>query len=279
MPRSAEIWSKFKNGYSIRLLTPQMYHDGVWKLLSALEHEFQCRVSAEAVLAPLNASAGKSAAAAKAAAANKDATVGAVSYDNTNSLVLQLEGHSRWRIAANPHADLQMPLQAGCVSLKDIDFWSKPEVDVTLSPGDTLYIPKGWVYQQDNNGSPVGGAVAAAGGDQHSLHLKVCANHGTTSTVADLLEIVMPQALAEAVQSRAELRRGLPRSYHQHLGIAHSETEGDAQRAQLRQKIAALMEIVTSKAVDILDPAADQVRMSTPTMRFPLQYQCYAKVF
>lgn len=254
---STEIWSKYKAGYTVRLLTPQMYHDGVWKLLSALEHAFQCRVSAEAVLAPLNNASGGKQSAGKV---DKETTA-AVAFDNTNSIIVQLEGHSRWRVSPNPHADLQLPLSAGTVTLKAIDHWRKPAVDVTLSPGHTLYIPKGWVYQQDNNGSP-SSASDAQTGDGHSLHLKICTHHGTTATVADLLEVVVPQALAEAVQSRHELRTALPRSYAQHLGVSKSETEGDVLRERLLGKISSLLQLVTNKAMDILDPAADQVKNS-----------------
>ena len=262
-----EIWKQYKSGWSIRLLTPQMYHDAIWKVLSALEFEFNSRVSAELVLVPQTAvvarktsttSSNKSTDSAGGGGGGKEKeNFGAVSYDNVNAIILQLEGYSRWRVMPNPHADCQLPLHSGCISLKDIDFWSKPTVDVTLSPGDSLYIPKGWVYQQDNNGSTTSSSNTT--GDGHSLHLKICVNQGTTSTVADLLEVVVPQALAEAVQSRAELRSALPRSYAKHLGIAHSETEGDAHRDRLQQQLATLLRLVNEKAMDILDPAADQV--------------------
>jgi hypothetical protein len=260
--RNAEVWQKFHAGYTVRLLTPQMYHDGVWKLLSALEHVFNCRVSAEAVLTPLAGPAAKTS--TKSDKPSKDGAAsggpGAVAFDNANAIIVQLEGHSRWRASPNPHSHQQLALQSGAVPLKDIDEWRKPDIDVTLGPGGTLYIPKGWVYQQDNNGSSENGAGAGSiDGDGHSLHLKVCCNHGTTATVADLLEVVMPQALAEAVQSRVELRAALPRTYAGHLGVARSEVEGDAQRERLLAKISSLMRLVTEKAMDILDPAADQV--------------------
>jgi hypothetical protein len=187
---AAEIWEKYNSGLTVKLLTPQVYIDGIWKLLSILEHEFQNRVSAEVVLAPPSEKRSKSAPTVArpgsvAAKLNSDesnkvkAYVSAVPYDNVNAFVLQLEGQSRWRVMPNPHPKLNLATEGGAVPLKDIDEWSKPMIDIILTAGDSLHIPKGWVYQQDNHGSSTASAADPAA--QHSLHLKVCCSHGTTA--------------------------------------------------------------------------------------------------
>ncbi len=264
--RSSEIWENYKNGLTVKLLTPQIYIDSIWKILSVLEHEFQSRLSAEVVLVPPTQRQTKSAPVqarpgSVAEKLNNDdnnkvkAHVSAVPYDNVNAFVLQLEGQSRWRLMPNPHAQLNLATDGGAVALKDIDEWSKPTIDTVLSPGDSLYIPKGWVYQQDNHGTSSGDPAT-----EHSLHLKLCCTHGTTGTTGDLLHLLVPEALGEAVQANLQLRSALPKGYHMHLGLAASEVEGDAKRARLQKHIAELLKVVADKALEILDPAVDQVR-------------------
>lgn len=268
--RSSEIWQNYNNGQTVKLLTPQVYIDNIWKLLSVLEHEFQSRVSAEVVLAPPLERQTKSAPAqarpgSVAAKLNSDdknkvkAHVSAVPYDNVNAFVLQLEGQSRWRVMPNPHTKLNLATDGGAVALKDIDDWSKPVIDTILTPGDSLYIPKGWVYQQDNHGTNATSDPAS----QHSLHLKLCCTHGTTGTTGDLLHLLVPEALGEAVQSHVALRSALPKGYHKHLGLAASEVENDKKRARLQKHIAELLKVVADRALEILDPAVDQVSTIT----------------
>lgn len=265
---AAEIWEKYNSGLTVKLLTPQVYIDGIWKLLSILEHEFQNRVSAEVVLAPPSEKCTKSAPTVArpgsvAAKLNSDesnkvkAHVSAVPYDNVNAFVLQLEGQSRWRVMPNPHPKLNLATEGGAVPLKDIDEWSKPMIDTILTAGDSLYIPKGWVYQQDNHGSSTASATDPA--VQHSLHLKVCCSHGTTGTTGDLLHLLVPEALGDAVQSHVQLRSALPKGFQKHLGLANSEVENDTKRARLQKQIAELLKFVADRALDILDPAVDQV--------------------
>jgi lysine-specific demethylase/histidyl-hydroxylase NO66 len=43
-----------KNKCSVRLLRPQRLHDGLWRVLSALEDAFQCVVGANTYLTPPN---------------------------------------------------------------------------------------------------------------------------------------------------------------------------------------------------------------------------------
>ena len=150
------------------------------------------------------------------------AHISAVPYDNVNTFVLQLEGQSRWRLMPNPHAQLNLATDGGAVALKDIDEWSKPTIDAVLSPGDSLYIPKGWVYQQDNHGTSSGDPAT-----KHSLHLKLCCTHGTTGTTGDLLHLLVPEALGEAVQANVQLRSALPKGYHD-VGLAVLQVEDDA---------------------------------------------------
>ena len=62
----------------------------------------------------------------------------------------------------------------------------RPILEAVLEPGDVLYMPRGAIHQ----------AVCLEGA--HSLHLTLSTNQ--FNTWADLLELAVPQALAQAVQ-------------------------------------------------------------------------------
>jgi lysine-specific demethylase/histidyl-hydroxylase NO66 len=259
------VWARFASGCAVRLLSPQQYHDPTWQVLASLEHAFGCRVGAEVVLAP----AGFSSAAAysgpsKDAEGEKDRKEGAAMYDNADAILLQLEGRSRWRVGKSPHGETVLPAEAGYVALKDMGGWEGAgTLDVVLEPGDSLYVPKGWVHPQDTYGE---------GGGAHSLHLRVYANQGLGSTTAGLLELVVPQALADAIQTEAQLRGALPRRWGSLLGVAVSEAEAGEmpQRTLLLSRVGKLLQAVAQRAVEILDPAADQLAKQFVSERLPV---------
>lgn len=88
-------------------------------------------------------------------------------FDDVDVFVVQAEGRKRWRVYAPlPHAALPR--------VSSHDFPNTPEaigeplLDVTLQPGDLLYLPRGTIHQ----------AEALPG--QHSLHLTLSANQRKT---------------------------------------------------------------------------------------------------
>ena len=52
--KESELWALFRDGYTIRLLCPQKFHDPIWKLLSALEFEFNSKIGCYADYTPPN---------------------------------------------------------------------------------------------------------------------------------------------------------------------------------------------------------------------------------
>jgi ribosomal protein L16 Arg81 hydroxylase len=111
-------------------------------------------------------------------------------YDTHDVFVLQIAGEKHWRIHAPVHVD---PLRT--------QPWSdhraavaraatqEPVIDAVLRPGDSLYLPRGWIHSATALGAT-------------SVHLTV----GMSAyTRADLV-----QALVEQAGDRAELRASLP---------------------------------------------------------------------
>ena len=194
--KESELWEHFKDGYSIRLLCPQKFHDPLWSLLSVLEFEFGTRVGCCVDLIPPNGQGFKP------------------RYDNYDSLVVQLEGYSEWKLYS-PLEGFELPRSPSF----EVELSQLPAVfsfEAVLKPGECMYIPKGWTRRQENV-SP-----------ESSMFLNIQMNEG--NCMADLLETVMPEALAEAVEKKTDLRRSLPRSFHSFMGVASSENDEDPLR-------------------------------------------------
>jgi hypothetical protein len=96
--------------------------------------------------------------------------------------------------------------------------------------------------------------------EPESLILKIYFCEGITGSNAELLQLLLPEALQDAIECKSELRAPLPRNFFDHIGVAHSEKEGENRvRDSLFKHIENLVQIVSSRALDMLDPATDQV--------------------
>lgn len=194
--KECELLKHYSDGFSIRLLCPQKFRDPLWSLLSILEVEFGCRVGCRVDLMPPGGQGFKP------------------KYDNFDSIILQLEGQSKWRLYSCQDG-FELPR---CPSY-EIELSDLPAVvsaEAILNQGDSLYIPKGWTYRQDNPTL------------ECSLFLTIQTNEGNSA--ADLLEAVLPEALSEAIEKKIEMRRSLPRSFHSFMGVASSENDMDPSR-------------------------------------------------
>lgn len=232
-----ELAAALEAGSSVRLLCPQRHHDGVWYLLSALEEAFGCMVGANAYLTPA-ASQGF-----------------APHYDDIDAFICQLEGRKRWRVYSFPEAEGPLPRFPS----EDLTQTELPPLllETVLEPGDLLFLPRGFVHQ------------AETVSQQPSLHLTVSA--GQNNAWADLLELLVPQALAAAAAAAPALRRSLPSDYTEFMGAAHSDRsdEEDPRRAAFRAALRHHLHRVVDEADDLLDAAADQMAKRWVSDRLP----------
>ena len=102
-----------------------------------------------------------------------------VHWDPMDSFILQLEGSKAWSIY-DPLIELPMPQQRFKPRAADVNVSSRQSV--TLRPGTTLYLPRGWLHEATTNASSAfslqrvgsSGLVALAHGQgSSSLHLTV----------------------------------------------------------------------------------------------------------
>lgn len=194
-----DAWENYKSGCSLRLLCPHKHNDALHSLLSTLEWEWGCMVGANVYLTPPGASQGF-----------------APHYDDIEAFCLQLEGHKHWKVYA-PLNKTETLARESSPDYTDEDFKGvEPVLDVVLGPGDMLYMPRGWIHQActtDRKG--------------HSLHLTVSAMQQWAW--ADLLELLMPEALeaAAASDTSTSLREGLPLRFLNYMGAVYDNANED----------------------------------------------------
>jgi cupin superfamily protein len=108
-----------------------------------------------------------------------------VHHDTHDVFVLQVAGEKRWLVY---EPVLELPLKDQRYS-PELGEPGEPVLDLTLRPGDTLYLPRGWLHE-------------ALTSDSDSLHLTI----GLTAYTA---RDAVRAALAEA-EADVELRRAVP---------------------------------------------------------------------
>ena len=96
--------------------------------------------------------------------------------------------------------------------------------------------------------------------------------HVTLSTAqqnswADMLELVVPEAVAAAIQTSAAARESLPVDYLEYMGVTHADSEESAEpggevsarREEFKAQLRAHLDTVVDQTMDIIDAAADQM--------------------
>lgn len=217
-----EMWKKFMTQkHALEFLQPHVHLDVMWKLCSALEYEFGSRVDGKITLQP----------------SNHNLTIPILA--ESDKFVLQLEGKTVWTISKPVAED-----EEDIVDKKKGTF--KP-VTYELAPGQSLYVPKGYLTTVEGDQT------------QHSLFLTLLANHDHAP--ADLFKTVLPQAVENLVMESTIFKRSLPPDLGRVLGVACSENDEDPRRVAFKEDMNKLLQLVVNQAMDILDPAADQVRL------------------
>ncbi|ETV71122.1 hypothetical protein H257_13520 [Aphanomyces astaci] len=232
---SKTVWKHFEDGCSVRLLCPQKFSDKMWKMLSILEEEWGCMAGSNTYLTP------------------KGTQGFAPHYDDIEAFLLQVEGKKLWKVYAPLSDDETLPRHSSRNFAQDEI--GKPVLDITLEQGDLLYFPRGFVHQ------------AQSPDDVDSLHVTV--STGQQNCVGNLLETLLPQALAGAIASNVDLRKSLPRDYLGYMGVMHSDLEGDARRDEFLTTLKKQLRLVVTEAMGIVDAACDQMARNFLVDRLP----------
>lgn len=217
-----DMWQFYAEGCSVRMLNPQTYMREIYEMNAKLQEFFHCMVGANFYLTPPNSQGF------------------APHYDDIEAFVLQIEGRKHWKLY-NPRSPAEVLARTSSPNFDQNEI-GEPCMEVVLKPGDLLYFPRGVIHQ----------ACTVPG--HHSLHITMSVYQ--KNSWADLLEIFLPLALAQAVEDNVELRTGIPIDLHNHFGIIHSDDKTPS-RKQFANHIKSLIDKIFSE--EALDHAVDQL--------------------
>lgn len=222
------VWHYYGEGCSIRILNPQTFLPAIHSLNATLQEYFQCMVGANVYLTPKNSQGF------------------APHYDDIEAFVLQVEGKKHWRVYKPTGRSNMLPRESSKnLSQEEI---GEPCLDVILEAGDLLYFPRGFIHQ------------ATTLKDCHSLHITVSVYQ--KQTYGDLLEILIPMALKEAINENVDLRRGLPLNIWQKLGVVNSDTFFPERESIIKQIKSCFEKVCRYVKSDTnLDNAVDQMAL------------------
>jgi hypothetical protein len=151
-------------------------------------------------------------------------------YDTHEVFVLQIAGRKHWRIEKPP---LHLPHRTQPFNPQSY-VGSAPVLEVDLSPGDLLYLPRGFVHSTTTS-------------DSHSVHVTLGV---TVYTWVELLT-----EWAQLSRHSAKLRRALP------PGFAGQEDIRQLLSDELRQVITELQRMIDYDT--LLDGFSDRVRLAS----------------
>ncbi|GAX75760.1 hypothetical protein CEUSTIGMA_g3203.t1 [Chlamydomonas eustigma] len=188
------ITALFQKGYTMQVLQPQRYSDGIWHLVSAMEKHLGCLVGCNAYITPAK-------------------TQGlAPHHDDVELWICQTQGTKRWKLYA-PLAGFELPNKPS----QDLpqEMIGEPIMDITLKVGDVLYLPRGTIHQ----------AVAQEGGSTH-LTLSTYQNWTWGNFASTLIHTALEgQGEVEGVALPIELRKSLPKGFLGSTGL-QAEIQG-----------------------------------------------------
>jgi JmjC domain len=166
--RVERVAAEFERGATIVLQALHVYHPPLARFCRDLERELAHPAQANAYYTPRSAQGFK------------------LHHDTHDVFCVQVEGEKRWLVYPPV---LELPLRRQKYT-QELGEPGEPVLDVTLRPGDMLYLPRGWLHQAMTSAS-------------HSLHLTI----GVSTYIwLDALKA----ALDEAAEGEVALRRAVP---------------------------------------------------------------------
>lgn len=219
------IWQYHNDGCGIKVINPQTYIPSLHAMNATLQEYFQCMIESTVYLGSKNSDGYEP------------------RYEDVETLILQIDGKRHFRVYKPTHRTTVLPRES-----KNADPVEPPVEDVILMAGDVLYFPRGFVHE----------ATTAA--ESHYLHLNLSLYR--KQTFGDLLEILFPMALKEAMTENINLRKGLPLDIWQNMGVVNSDNyyrDRDVVIAEIKRCFETVCRYVKSDTT--LDNAVDQMAL------------------
>lgn len=223
------IWQYYHEGCSIKFLSPQTFLPPLHSMIATLQEYFQCMIDSVVQLGSRNSEGTPP------------------RYEDAETIILQIEGKKHWRVYRPIQRINVLSREAKNVNVNETAL-GPPIFDVELKAGDLMYFPRGYVYETTSSA------------DCHTMYLQISLYR--RQTFGDLLEILLPLALKEAINENLSLRRGLPVDIWQNMGVVNSDNyyrERDALITQIKECFDTVARHV--KADNTLDNAVDRMAL------------------
>ena len=229
-----EAWNNYQSGCSLRMLRPQAHIDAIHQLCFYLESFLECIVGANVYLTPPSSQGF------------------APHFDDIDAFICQVSGSKRWRVYTPRKDGMDTLPRASSIDLSREEVDQRTTVmDVTLHPGDMLYLPRGFVHE-------------AVCGKEHSLHVTFSACQRWTW--ADLLLVSAEAAIRSAATNDVRLRRTLPLRFGHVAGVGASSTQSTQRDVMHNNSKKALKRVASTFPTDA---AADLMTMRFMKERLP----------
>ncbi|GIL85103.1 hypothetical protein Vretimale_9964 [Volvox reticuliferus] len=228
---------------TLQLHQPQRFVNKLWRLVAALEAQAGCLVGCNAYLTPASGQGL------------------APHHDDVELFVCQTQGAKKWRLY-KPLNGFELPSKcSGDLPQEDL---GDPILEVTMQPGDVLYVPRGTVHQ----------AVAQ---EEGSCHLTISTYQRWTwgDLAGKLIETARDSVGSLPNALPLELRKGLPLGFIFKHGLQAELQAADAAIAarpdavSLAAGLRALADQLEKGPAELLEPTADNLSLDFLVHRMP----------
>jgi ribosomal protein L16 Arg81 hydroxylase len=129
---NARLLKLFEGGHTIIINTGNLVFPNLDRYCCELERELHFRVQPNIYITPFSAQGFNT------------------HYDNHDVFILQVMGSKNWRVF---HAPVELPSKRQSFVPGTTYPLEAPQLEVTLTPGDTLYIPRGFLHDAATDGT------------------------------------------------------------------------------------------------------------------------------
>jgi lysine-specific demethylase/histidyl-hydroxylase NO66 len=212
------------DGCSVRFLCPQRFSSAMWSMINQMEDYMGFQSGANTYWTPAG-------------------TQGfAPHFDDVDIFVLQTEGAKRWRLhPARDESEILPRFSSRNFEQAEL---AQPYANIVLRKGDFLYAPRGTTHQ------------CTAMPTMPSMHITLSSCQRVSWL--DYLHVMLPRALDLLAEEHIELRKTLPRNFHQFLGVMHQDRD-DERRDDFQSQFLGIMTALVESQNLPFDATADQL--------------------